>query len=83
MSMKTGKIIINAAIALLSVTLLFLSCEKSSLGGRDGLKGYWMSALIYTIMGSSIVISTNGSDDIEYLNYSDGNLSGYTKVSKR
>lgn len=46
-------------------------------------KNAGVSALIYTMVGTSLVISAGGSDDLDYLNYSDGGISGYSKVSKR
>lgn len=42
-----------------------------------------MNALIYTIAGSSIVVSTSNGESLEYLNYSNGTIAGYKKVTKK
>lgn len=57
-------------------------------GTFDGTKYYksktaGSGALIYTMMGTSLVISSGNGDDLDYLNYSDGRISGYSKVIKR
>lgn len=43
--------------------------------------GAW--PLIYTMVGTSLVVSDSTSDDLDYLNYSDGKIYGYSKVVKR
>lgn len=39
-------------------------------------------ALIYTLIGTSLVVSSDHGADLDYLNYSNGMISGYTKVKK-
>ena len=136
---------VRVVLALFSAAMLFISCEKSSVGG-DGLKGYWMSdrnfydckrvyyfdgrgggllysylstdstnwnrdcdchrynteyvgefngkkyykqkdagmdALVYVVMGTSVMVSTSGGENLEYLTYTDGQIAGYKKVTKR
>jgi hypothetical protein len=40
-------------------------------------------ALIYTLVGTSVVVSSASGDKLDYINFSGGNLEGYSKVSKR
>ena len=46
-------------------------------------KNVGSDALIYTIVGSSIVVSSSNGEELEYLNYSGGIIAGYTKVNKK
>lgn len=59
----------------------------TTIGELNGKKYYYRAsdskALIYTISGSSIVVSTSNGQDLEYLNYSNGSISGYTKVTRK
>lgn len=41
-----------------------------------------IEALIYTLIGTSLVVSSDHGADLDYLNYSNGMISGYTKVKK-
>lgn len=59
----------------------------TTIGELDGKKYYYQDgtqdALIYTIAGSSIVVSTSDGESLEYLNYSNGTIAGYKKVTKK
>ena len=59
----------------------------TTIGELNGKKYYYREsdkkALIYTIVGSSIVVSTSNGSDLEYLNYSNGTIAGYKKVTKK
>lgn len=56
-------------------------------GAFDGAKYYRSKdnvpdALIYTLVGSSLVISYSNGEEVTYLSYNDGYLEGYHKVTK-
>lgn len=59
----------------------------TTIGELDGKKYYYQDgaqkALIYTIAGSSIVVSASNGESLEYLNYSNGTIAGYKKVTKK